>query len=222
MIGTAGTEQDVGTVGALFVTLPKAFAEMGAAGRFVGPPLLLGAAGGRPDLGDLSLLEVVVSAAIDGLGWSRLEGGLRDGRRRHRRARDAPSAWSTDVLGLIDSIANNLFLLGGGFALAIFVGWVMRLTHEPGGKPCTLLDANSSEPWAAGWQPPGPPRPDSHPQHRARDRQEPALLLHPLRDKAKRPATPRHCWLPILTMSHRRLSDTTGCRSSGTRSAPGC
>ena len=37
-----------------------------------------------------------------------------------------PSAWSTDVLGVIDQIANNLLLLGGAFALAVFVGWVMK------------------------------------------------------------------------------------------------
>ncbi len=36
-----------------------------------------------------------------------------------------PSAWSTDVLGVVDGIANNLFLLGGGLALSIFMGWVI-------------------------------------------------------------------------------------------------
>ena len=38
----------------------------------------------------------------------------------------APSAWSLGILDVMDQIANNLLLLGGGLALAIFVGWVMK------------------------------------------------------------------------------------------------
>ena len=37
-----------------------------------------------------------------------------------------PSAWNTDILGAVDQVANNILLLGGGLALAIFVGWVMK------------------------------------------------------------------------------------------------
>jgi NSS family neurotransmitter:Na+ symporter len=37
-----------------------------------------------------------------------------------------PSAWDTDFLAAMDQVANNFFLLGGGLALAIFVGWVMK------------------------------------------------------------------------------------------------
>jgi NSS family neurotransmitter:Na+ symporter len=124
LIFALGLRDAVGgsTVGALFITLPQAFAEMGGVGRFVGvlffAALVVGALTSA-----ISLLEVVVSSAIDGLGWS-----------RHRAAwvaglaatlLGAPSAASTDVLGLVDAIANNIFLLGGGFALAIFVGWGM-------------------------------------------------------------------------------------------------
>ena len=36
-----------------------------------------------------------------------------------------PSAFDTEILGAVDSIANNIFLLGGGLALSIFVGWIM-------------------------------------------------------------------------------------------------
>jgi NSS family neurotransmitter:Na+ symporter len=125
LIFALGLSDEVGgsTVGALFITLPHAFAGMGAIGRVVGilffAALIVGALTSA-----ISLLEVVVASAIDGLGWS-----------RHRAAWvmgiaivviGAPSAWSTEILGVIDQIANNLFLLGGGLALAIFVGWVMR------------------------------------------------------------------------------------------------
>jgi NSS family neurotransmitter:Na+ symporter len=111
------------TMGALFITLPQAFAEMGAVGRVVGflffAALIVGALTSA-----ISLLEVVVASAVDGLGWSRPKAACVMG--GAIALLGAPSAWSTDVLGLIDSIANNLFLLGGGFALAIFVGWVMK------------------------------------------------------------------------------------------------
>jgi NSS family neurotransmitter:Na+ symporter len=123
VIGTAGTEQDVGTVGALFITLPKAFAEMGVAGRVVGflffAALLVGALTSA-----LSLLEVVVSATLDGLGWTRGRAALVMG--AAIALLGAPAAWSVGVLGVMDTIANNVFLLGGGLALSIFAGWVMK------------------------------------------------------------------------------------------------
>jgi NSS family neurotransmitter:Na+ symporter len=111
------------TVGALFITLPQAFASMGAVGRVVGvlffAALVVGALTSA-----VSLLEVVVSSTIDGLGWTRrraawVMGGL-------IAALGIPSAWSTDFLGVVDTIANNLFLLGGGLALSLFVGWTME------------------------------------------------------------------------------------------------
>ncbi len=115
---------DVGasSVGALFITLPKAFAEMGGVGRAVGilffAALIVGALTSA-----ISLLEVVVSSAIDKLGWTRRPAGILLG--LAITAIGAPSAWSTEILGAADQVANNILLLGGGFALAIFVGWVM-------------------------------------------------------------------------------------------------
>jgi NSS family neurotransmitter:Na+ symporter len=111
------------TVGALFITLPQAFAGMGAVGRVVGflffAALVVGALTSA-----ISLLEVVVSSAMDGLGWTRkratwlMGGGI--------TVLGIPSAWETDFLAAMDQVANNFFLLGGGLALAIFVGWVMK------------------------------------------------------------------------------------------------
>lgn len=124
MIFALELSADVGasTVGALFITLPKAFAEMGSVGRGVGilffAALVVGALTSA-----ISLLEVVVSSAMDDLGWSRRKAGILLG--GVITALGAPSAWSTDILGAVDQIANNILLLGGGFALSIFVGWVM-------------------------------------------------------------------------------------------------
>jgi NSS family neurotransmitter:Na+ symporter len=110
------------SVGALFITLPKAFAEMGGVGRGVGllffAALIVGALTSA-----ISLLEVVVSSAMDSLGWSRRRAGIVLG--IAITALGAPSAWSTEILGAVDQFANNILLLGGGFALSIFVGWVM-------------------------------------------------------------------------------------------------
>jgi len=111
------------TVGALFITLPQAFAGMGFVGRVVGglffAALMVGALTSA-----VSLLEVVVSSTIDGLGWTRqraawIMGGL-------ITLLGLPAAFSLDVLDVMDQVANNLFLLGGGLALSIFVGWVMK------------------------------------------------------------------------------------------------
>jgi len=124
MIFALDLSADVGasTVGALFITLPKAFAEMGGIGRVVGilffAALIVGALTSA-----ISLLEVVVSSAIDGLGWPRRRAGIVLG--AAITALGVPSAWNTDILGAIDQFANNILLLGGGLALSIFVGWVM-------------------------------------------------------------------------------------------------
>jgi NSS family neurotransmitter:Na+ symporter len=115
---------DVGasTVGALFITLPKAFAEMGVVGRGVGvlffAALIVGALTSA-----ISLLEVVVSSAIDNLGWPRRSAGILLG--VAAAVIGAPSAWNTDILEAVDKVANDILLVSGGFALAIFVGWVM-------------------------------------------------------------------------------------------------
>jgi NSS family neurotransmitter:Na+ symporter len=113
----------LGTVGALFITLPQAFAEMGAIGRGVGSLFFVALVVGALTSA-ISLLEVVVSSAIDGLGWPRRRAALVAG--GAITLLGAPSAWNTNVLGLVDQIANNFFLLGGGLGLALFVGWIMR------------------------------------------------------------------------------------------------
>jgi NSS family neurotransmitter:Na+ symporter len=95
---------------------------MGGVGRIVGllffAALIVGALTSA-----ISLLEVVVASAVDGLGWSRHRAAIVGG--VAISVLGLPSAFDTDVLGVIDSIANNVFLLGGGLALSVFVGWFM-------------------------------------------------------------------------------------------------
>jgi NSS family neurotransmitter:Na+ symporter len=124
LIFALGLSEAVGasTVGALFITLPQAFAQMGDVGRVVGTlffaVLVVGALTSA-----ISLLEVVVSSTIDGLGWTRRRAALVMG--GAIALLGIPAAWSTDVLGVMDEVANNLFLLTGGLVLSLFVGWTM-------------------------------------------------------------------------------------------------
>jgi NSS family neurotransmitter:Na+ symporter len=125
LIFALGLSGDVGesTLGALFVALPKAFAAMGAAGRVVGLLFFIALVVGALTSA-ISLLEVVVSATMDGLGWSRLQSSVVMG--LAITALGAPSAWNIGFLDVMDQIANNLFLLGGGLGLSLFVGWKME------------------------------------------------------------------------------------------------
>jgi neurotransmitter:Na+ symporter, NSS family len=110
------------TVGALFITLPQAFAHMGVVGQVVGVlffvALIVGALTSA-----MSLLEVVVASTMDGLGWSRHKAAWITG--AAITGLGAFSAFDLRVLDVADQFANNILLLGGGFALCVFVGWVM-------------------------------------------------------------------------------------------------
>lgn len=119
-----GLSGEVGesAVGALFISLPTAFAEMGAIGRVVGVlffvALLVGAVTSA-----ISLLEVVTSSVIDSMGWARRKAAVLFG--LIITAVGVPAAFSLDVLGLMDQVAGNIFLIVGGLFLAVFVGWIM-------------------------------------------------------------------------------------------------
>lgn len=124
LIFALGLSDAVGesTVGALFITLPTAFAGMGTAGQVVGLVFFLALMVGALTSA-ISLLEVVVAAAIDAFDWPRARSAVLMG--ALIALLGVPSAWSTDVLGVIDGVANNLLLIGGALALSVFVGWVM-------------------------------------------------------------------------------------------------
>jgi NSS family neurotransmitter:Na+ symporter len=125
LIFALGMQSEItgGTIGALFVALPKAFASMGAVGRVVGGAFFVALVVGALTSA-ISLLEVIVSAAIDAFGWQRRPATLIGG-----VAVTLTGVWSAydiAVLDLADTVATNLFLVGGGLAIAIFVGWVME------------------------------------------------------------------------------------------------
>jgi NSS family neurotransmitter:Na+ symporter len=114
---------DTGTVGALFIALPKAFASMGNAGGFVGVCFFLALIVGALTSA-ISLLEVVVAATIDGLGWPRPAAAVVMG--AAITLLGLPSAMGLGFLDAMDTLANNVFLIGGALGLGIFSGWVMR------------------------------------------------------------------------------------------------
>jgi len=132
LVFALGLQDEVGesTLGALFITLPKAFAAMGGAGRVVGflffVALVVGALTSA-----ISLLEVVVATAIDGLGMRRRAAAWICG--GAIALLGIPSALSLDVLGLMDQVGGNLLLVLGGLLLSVFVGWVAHEPHQEAG-----------------------------------------------------------------------------------------
>ena len=125
VIFALGLQAAVGasTLGALFITLPGAFESMGAAGRLVGSLFLVAlVVGGLTSA--ISLLEVVVASAMDVLGLTRRKAALLGG--AAIAALGVPSALSLDVLGLMDQVAGNVFLVLGGLLLSLFVGYRME------------------------------------------------------------------------------------------------
>jgi NSS family neurotransmitter:Na+ symporter len=125
LIFALGMQSEIsgGTIGALFVALPKAFESMGHVGRFVGGAFFVALVVGALTSA-ISLLEVIVCAAMDAFGWERRRAALLGG-----TAVTLLGVWSAfriEILDFADSLATNLFLVGGGLVIAIFVGWVME------------------------------------------------------------------------------------------------
>jgi NSS family neurotransmitter:Na+ symporter len=144
LIFALGMAEDIGgsTMGALFVALPKAFASMGAIGRVVGTAFFVALVVGALTSA-MSLLEVVVAASMDQFGWERRRAALLSG-----GAVTLLGVWSAfdiTVLDLADHIATNVFLLGGGLALSIFVGWVVA---DPVG---VAAEGSGRSIWLRGW-----------------------------------------------------------------------
>jgi len=125
LIFAHGLETAVGesTIGALFITLPTAFAKMGMAGLIVGvlffAALVVGALTSA-----IALLEQVVATAMDVFAWPRRASAI--GLGAVTFVMGIPAALDLDVLGTMDQLAGNVFLVVGSLALAVFVGWIMR------------------------------------------------------------------------------------------------
>lgn len=120
-----GLAQDVSesTLGALFITLPKAFLELGLVGRAIGAlffaALVVGALTSL-----ISLLEVVVASTIDIVDWDRRRATIVTG--IAAAALGVPAAIHLPVLDAMDQVATHILLIGGGLALAVFTGWRME------------------------------------------------------------------------------------------------
>ncbi|MHB1170819.1 MAG: sodium-dependent transporter [Longimicrobiales bacterium] len=110
------------TVGALFISLPGAFAAMGGVGRVVGMfffvALLFGAI-----TSTVSLLEVVVSSMMDERKLRRPVAALIAG--GFITLIGLWSALDTNALGFLDAIANSVMLPLGGLVIALGVAWKM-------------------------------------------------------------------------------------------------
>jgi len=111
------------TVGALFIALPGAFEAMGTTGHVVGVFFFVALAVGALTSA-ISLLEVVTSSVIDEFGISRRQAALGAG--ILIAILGILPAMDTDVLGLMDKVAGELFLVIGTLAIAIFAGWIIR------------------------------------------------------------------------------------------------
>lgn len=138
LIFALGLQADVGasTLGALFITLPKAFSAMGPVGVGVGSVFFVALfVGGLTSA--ISLLEVVVASAMDAWGFERRRAAWLFG--SAIAVLGVPAAFSLDLLGLMDQLAGNLFLILGGFFLALFVGFVMSDPLEEAGRGSRLL-----------------------------------------------------------------------------------
>jgi neurotransmitter:Na+ symporter, NSS family len=125
VIFALGLQDSVGesTVGALFIALPGAFEAMGGVGRIVGVLFFVALAVGAITSA-ISLLEVVTSSIIDEFGLSRRRAAMSMG--VLIALFGLGSAWSTDILGLVDQIAGEFLLAVGALMMSIFVGWKMK------------------------------------------------------------------------------------------------
>ncbi len=124
------------TVGTLFIALPTGFSNLGVVGRLIAA-VFFGLAFIAAITSSVSLLEVPVSSLMDRLKWSRKKAvwtstlvvflvGV-------------PSAISLDFLGNMDSIFNNLLILGG-LLISVLLGWIIPNRYDE-----DLANSNSNK-----------------------------------------------------------------------------
>ncbi|WP_101294801.1 sodium-dependent transporter [Halegenticoccus soli] len=117
---TQGVDPGEGGVGAVFISLATAFAQL-PAGRILGVVFffMLGIAALTSAF---SILEVIVSFLIDNFGVDRKVGTIAIAAILF--VIGIPTALDLNVLTAYDAVANNILLILGGLLLSIFVGWV--------------------------------------------------------------------------------------------------
>lgn len=122
VIFTFGLQGQIGesSLGALFISLPTGFHELGRVGDYVDTAffvMLFFAA----LTSAISLLEVVVSALVDSWGWTRSKAALVAG--VLTAALGIPAAYNTTFLGSMDDFVGKFLLMLGGFFTAMLVGY---------------------------------------------------------------------------------------------------
>ena len=140
-----GLQQQVSdsAIGALFIAVPRGLLSFGTAGQVVGivffSALYIAALTSA-----ISLLEVVSSAAIDSLGWTRHRAGWIAG--GAIALAGIPGALSTDWVGFLFQLVGQAFLVFGGLLLA--VSWATSGRTRRGRSSSPGFDAPRL---ATGW-----------------------------------------------------------------------
>lgn len=120
-----GLQQQVSdsAIGALFIAVPRGLLSFGGPGQVVAivffTALYIAALTSA-----ISLLEVVSSAVIDSLGWTRAKAGWVAG--AAIALAGIPGALSSDWVGFLFQLVGQAFLVFGGLLLAVIVGYVWR------------------------------------------------------------------------------------------------
>ncbi len=147
VVFTFGLQGQIGesAIGALFIALPAGFEELGRTGDYIDTAffvMLFFAA----LTSAISLLEVMVAAAMDLWGWARTKAALLFG--VLIALIGVPSAFSTDFLGAADQLVGNFLLIVGGLCTAILVGY--RILPQADAELAQgLPNATARRAWAA-------------------------------------------------------------------------
>jgi NSS family neurotransmitter:Na+ symporter len=111
------------TIGALFISIPAVFIEMGIVGQIVGviffSTLLVAAL-----TSSFSLLEVVVASLMDELHLNRAKSALIAG--IIAATAGIVPASSQSALGLMDKLAGEVFVVAGALGSVLLAGWVLK------------------------------------------------------------------------------------------------
>jgi len=125
VIFALGLSEQLGesTIGALFISIPAAFAEMGTVGQIVGlvffSTLLVAAL-----TSSFSLLEVVVASLMDETKLNRKRSALIAG--TVAAVAGILPASSQSALGVMDKLAGEVFVVAGALGSVLLAGWVLK------------------------------------------------------------------------------------------------
>lgn len=124
-----GLQNQVGAspIGALFITMPGAFASLGTIGTVVGGVFFFALYIAALTSATI-MLEVVVASVMDAWAWPRhrttlLAGGA-------ITLCGLPGALSTNWLAFVDKMVGEVFLILGGLLIAVVTGWVWSHNAE--------------------------------------------------------------------------------------------